>query len=91
MTPNMNCIHATNGVCPTCLAATHHTHADAIEAGTQALVARLAAQAERIAALEVQAATLRAWMAEYHNDKYTGAWWLAEFDRICIAGKARHD
>jgi phage shock protein A len=42
MTPNMNCIHATDGVCPTCLAATHHTHADAIEAGTQALVARLA-------------------------------------------------
>jgi hypothetical protein len=23
-------------------------------------------------------ATLRAWMAEYPNDKYTGAWWLAE-------------
>jgi hypothetical protein len=30
----------------------HHTHADAIEAATRVLVARLAAQAERIAALE---------------------------------------
>ena len=29
-----------------------------------------------------QIATLRAWMAEYQNDKYTGTWWLAEFDRI---------
>jgi chromosome segregation ATPase len=128
----------------------HHTHADAIEAATRGLVARLAAQAEelaelrqrdrvishqldqraggrdaftqallaeldaekdkvkaqaeRIAALErdaeqcihpaegeavrlrEQIATLRRWMAEYPNDKYTGAWWLAEFDRI--AGKA---
>ena len=32
-------------------------------------------------------ATLRAWMAEYPNDKYTGAWWLAEFDRITRDGE----
>jgi hypothetical protein len=52
MTPNMNCIHATDGVCPTCLAATHHTHADAIEAGTQALVAALTTLQQEKAALE---------------------------------------
>jgi hypothetical protein len=42
---NMNCIHATNGVCQTCLAATHHTHAEAIEAGTQALVDQFGSRA----------------------------------------------
>jgi hypothetical protein len=40
----------------------------------------------KVVYLDAQASTLRAWMAEYPNDKYTGAWWLAEFDRI--TGKA---
>lgn len=39
------------------------------------------AEAERDA-LKARVAKLREWMAEYPNDRYTGAWWLAEFDRI---------
>lgn len=31
---------------------------------------------------------LRAWMAEYPNDKYTGTWWLAELDRIVTMSQA---
>ena len=47
-------------------------------------------------ALEVLAgravlATLRKWMAEYPNDKYTGAWWLAELDRIMAADFTRKE
>jgi hypothetical protein len=36
----------------------------------------------RVRELEAQLATLRAWMGEYPNDKYTGAWWLSELARI---------
>jgi transposase len=42
---------------------------------------QLQAAKDRIATLEAQAAMLRAWMAEYPHDKYTGTWWLAELDR----------
>ena len=35
-----------------------------------------------VARLQGQITMLRTWMAEYPHDKYTGAWWLAEFDRI---------
>lgn len=37
----------------------------------------------RAEAAESRVTKLRQWMAEYPQDKYTGAWWLSEFDRIC--------
>ena len=42
---------------------------------------------KEVAYLQRQISTLRAWMAEYPNDKYTGAWWLAEFDRMTAQEK----
>lgn len=40
----------------------------------------------RALAAEQVIAQLRAWMAEYPDDKYTGTWWLAELDRILGKG-----
>ena len=36
----------------------------------------------RVRELEARLATLRAWMGEYPDDKYSGAWWLSELARI---------
>jgi hypothetical protein len=43
-----------------------------------------ALRAERDAALET-IDTLRRWMGEYQDDKYTGRWWLQELQRILKA------
>jgi hypothetical protein len=33
-------------------------------------------------ALRAEQRVLRSWMNEYPSDKYTGTWWLAEWDRL---------
>jgi hypothetical protein len=56
--------------------------------GGRALVACCAereALRARVVALEAQLATLRAWMAECPDDKYTVAWWLSELERMSHA------
>lgn len=60
---------------------------DYIEKHGQERIARKAAEQES-ARLRAQIDTLRSWMSEYPNDKYTGAWWLAEFDRIAALASA---
>lgn len=56
----------------------------AVKMGADGL-ARYRHRAEQAEAVVV---TLREWMAEYPGDKYTGAWWLAELDRIAALRRA---
>jgi hypothetical protein len=64
-------VNALKGEPPSLTLWSHH---DAPELARQAV----AALAQREQAIQ----TLREWMAQYPDDKYTGRWWAGELDRL---------
>lgn len=60
---------------------------ESVHARLLALLQRAEEAERKIRAKEATMASLRVWMTEYPNDKYTGTWWVQELDRLLAREK----